>query len=248
MKAQNPKVVGCPLDFPGKLVASLSASGANDTLGADDNGPGAVASGVSVYCAVPNTALGGGIRLNLFAELSGTQDHVASVVVPVGFAGLVMTVTGHIVDAWNVYQQSTNPNQSTKLSLAALSCCAEPAVKIRPSLLPYAFAAEDGLNALEQQFPFTPWGTGAEGAAGYSSLAGAAPTVNLPTRSRILHWEGIGSASDATLVFTVLTPQVRSVTIAIGSAVQRHGFPLGSLVADRIVGTDITFASVDWVN
>jgi hypothetical protein len=228
-------------------MASLSVSGANDTLGGSFE-PGVVVSGVTLYAGVPKTALGGGVRLNLFAELSGTEDHVCSVVIPAGFAGLVATVSGFYADAWSVYQQSTDTGLITKISLAANQCCAAPGVKIRPSLLPYAFGAEDILDELEDHFPFTPWGTGAEGAAGFDSLAGADPIIFLPDKSRILHWEATGSAPNAALNFNILTPIPRTVTVNVGNGVLRSGFPAGSIVADQIEGTNLTFATVDWVN
>ena len=218
MKNQSLKTTGAPLEFPGKLVASLLANGDDGTTGTtpDDD----VVTSVSVYVAVPNRGLptSAGVRLNLFAELSGTQQHVASVVCPVGTTGLVMTVTGHTVDSWQVYMQATNPNQDVKISLAGQACCGAPAVKVRPDLLPLAFLGEDGLDGLENHFPFVPWGTGQEGAAG------------------------------AELVFTVTNPFVRSVTIPLDTAITRSGFPFGSIVADQITFAHLTFGSVDWVN
>jgi hypothetical protein len=144
--------------------------------------------------------------------------------------------------------QATNPNQDVKISLAGQACCGAPAVKVRPDLLPLAFLGEDGLDGLENHFPFVPWGTGQEGAAGVTTMSGAGSTIAIPAKSRILHWEATGSAAGAELVFTVTNPFVRSVTIPLDTAITRSGFPFGSIVADQITFAHLTFGSVDWVN
>ena len=118
-KQSDPHAGALPPDFPGRPVVSLT----------ELDGSACVTGYVNVANNAPGT-----VRLNLYAEMDGTLAHVASAFVPPGFAGIWVTVTGFVVDAWHTFAQALDPAQTIRTGLMCSECCAAPAVQVPTAL------------------------------------------------------------------------------------------------------------------
>lgn len=201
---------------------------------------------VSVFVSLPRAGDLTGlafVRVNLFGDLGGTRQHLASAICPIGTVGEVITVSGHTVDSYHVTLQATHSTQrNIKVGIVAKPCCAEPRVRVRADLLPLAFApGELGLGEL-QWFPMVPWGV-EHGAAQTYTVTGSSSLL-LPAGARLTHWQALGSAPGASLEFdagdAVGTPFV------VGQTTVREGFPAAEYVT-QIVFTSLTFGLFDIV-
>ena len=227
MRKEAGQLSGVPSDAPGREYLSL-----------DDEDEKHELSLVSVFISVPNVGhvTGSFVRVNLFADLGNTRQHVASAICPQGTIGEVMTVSGHTADSWHVFLQATQSLQpNIKLGMAAKPCCAEPRVRVRADLLSLAFApSEVGLGEL-QWFPIVPWGV-EHGAPNAYTVTGTG-ALPMPAGARLVHWQALGSAPGAFVQFDGVAagPQ-----IAVGQTTVREGFPAAQYVT-QIVFQTLTF-------
>jgi hypothetical protein len=201
--------------------------------------PGDLSAQVSVYLSVPlqghvTTSF---VRVNLFSDLGGTRQHLASAICPAGTSGEVIAVSGHVADAYHVTLQATNTKQSgVKLGLAAMGCCADPKVRVRPDLLSLAFAPpEVGLGALEW-YPLVPWG-GEFGAPNAYTVAGSG-SITMPAGARLVHWLAQGTGPGGTLEFDGIASG--PILNLLAAAPAREGFPVAQHVTS-IVYTNLLF-------
>lgn len=184
---------------------------------------------VTVYASIPSLGhvTSSFVRVNLFSDLSGTRQHLASAICPAGTSGAVISATGHCADSYHVTLQATNPKQcDIKLGLAVLGCCAEPKVRVRPDLLSLVFAAAElGLGPL-QWTPMVPWG-GEFGAPKVYTVDGTS-SLAFPDGARLTHWQALGTGAGGTVTFNGLS---NGVPINVGNALPaREGFPEAQLV------------------
>lgn len=219
----------------GQLSQVPSGAPGREYLSIDDEEAKHELSLVSVFISVPNVGhvTGSFVRVNLFADLDNTRQHVASAICPQGTIGEVMTVSGHTADSWHVYLQATRSLQpDIKLGMAAKPCCAEPRVRVRADLLSLAFApAEVGLGDL-QWFPLVPWGV-EHGAPNTYTVTGTA-ALALPAGARLVHWQALGTAPGSFVEFDGLAagPQ-----IVVGNTVVKEGFPAAQYVTQIVYST-----------
>jgi hypothetical protein len=200
---------------------------------------GELAGLVSVYLSVPQrgNVTASFVRANLFGDIGGTRQHLASAICPAGTSGEIISASGHVADAYHVTLQATNTSQSgIKLALGSMGCCAEPKVRVRPDLLSLAFApSEVGLGDL-QWYPLVPWG-GEFGAPRAFTVAGSG-TLTMPAGARLVHWLAEGTGVGGTLEFDGLA--AGPVLSLLAAAPAREGFPEAQLVT-QIVYTNLLF-------
>jgi len=239
----NGKATGLPVAFPGKEVLAVDSG--------TEESPDEQAL-VSVYASVAGSGVPSGVRLNLFARLQNIDQHVASVIAPVGTSGLFVTATGFLADTWAVYAQATSPDVMVAIAMSAKTCCASPAVRVRPDLLPF-FNPGESFAYLAPLIggppaPITPFGFGAEGFGQEVTFAGAAGGTSLGPGARILHWQVTPTIAGGTLTF-VRQNGTDSTLLTFPAANPQnpnHGFPLGSLVADGFAFTNVAFGLIDY--
>jgi hypothetical protein len=200
---------------------------------------GELAAMVSVYLSVPllghvTTSF---VRVNLFGDVGGTRQHLASAICPAGTSGEVIAVSGHVADSYHVTLQATNPRQSgIKLGLVAMGCCASPKVRVRPDLLSLAFAPpEVGLGGLEW-YPVVPWG-GEFGAPNAYTAVGSG-SILMPAGARLTHWLAQGTGLGGTVEFDGLASG--PILTLLAAAPAREGFPAAQYVS-QIVYTNLLF-------
>ena len=117
-KQELDQITGLPLRDPGDEHLAIV-------------GPSSCA---TVFVAV-DSLLTGLVRVNLFAELFGVRDLVASAFVPNGFRGVAIVVTGMQVDGWHVTFQATSPLINMKAGLQVGCGCSGFSIEVPPSLL-----------------------------------------------------------------------------------------------------------------
>src|SRR5262245_33717880 len=204
---------------PGQECCALDASEGAEAWGL-----------VSLYASVPSRGFlpSSFVRFNLFADVSGTREHVASAICPSGTVGELISVSGHAADTWHVTVQATSPRQDMKVSLIGNQCCAQPKVEVRADLLTLAFApVEAGVPAELQWFPMVPWG-GAFGAAQAFTVTGTG-VLAMPKGARLTHWlaEGTGGPPNTVRFDNQAAGQLLNVGNA---APAREGFPAAQYV------------------
>ena len=111
-------------------ISGLPLTGDGDEQLAVDS-PSACA---TVYVGVDTRPIGI-VRVNLFAELFGVRQLVASAFAPSGFKGVAIVVTGMQVDGWHVTFQATNPTMNVKAGIQAGRGCSGFSVFVPPGLL-----------------------------------------------------------------------------------------------------------------
>lgn len=227
-KQTNQKQSGFGSAEPGQEVCALDAE--------EDREYGMV----SLYAAIDSLGFlaTSFVRFNLFADLSGTREHVASAICPAGTTGEIMAVSGHVADTWHVTVQATSPRQSMKVGLSARPCCAPPKVQVRADLLTLAFAvAEAGLPAELQWFPMVPWG-GDFGVPQTYTVTGSG-TLVLPAGARLTHWLALGTGGPPNTVR--FDNQAAGPLINVGNALPaREGFPAAQYTT-QIVYQNLAF-------
>jgi hypothetical protein len=232
-KSTASKQSGWGPDAPGTKVCSLDAD--------KDREWGLV----SVYVSVPilGQLTGSFLRFNLFADVSGTEQHVASAICPAGTTGEIIVVSGHVADTWHVYVQATRNAQEAKVSIAARPCCAPPMVRVRPDLLGLAFAgSEVGLGALEW-FPVVPWGV--EFGASKTFVVSGSGTQAFPAGARLNHWQVQGTGGPPNTI--ELDAQSAGPLINVGNtAPARESFPQAEYVT-QVVFVNLLFGVFDIV-
>lgn len=230
MRKADGRVSQLPRDFPGVQVCSL------DVRDFDDYGC------VTLYASVPRTGVAALCRFNLFAELQGVQQHVASAFGVTGFSGLLLSVSGFCADSWHCYAQGTSQTTgNVKVALVGLDCCAEPAVRIQATQMEPNFLIE--ADWFDQQFTNPPRAPLGLEHGNYVALAGgvtAGPTAfpfpgaiaPAGGQTRIIHWRFLGSGATGQLTFL---RQSQSILVVPVGSVFMDGFPKGNLVADTII-------------
>jgi len=201
---------GLPAEWPGRGLVSLDMTEGTE--------PGIV----SVFASVSSRGFPAVVRLNLFSELSGIRQHVASCFLNSGDTGEFISVTGHLADSWHVTGQASAPQQDVRVSLVSTGCCATPAVVVQPSALVQAFT--EGGGGLYRA-PWVPMGVNL-GAAGVFSVAGTS-TVNFPPGSRLTHWIAEGSAAGAAIQIRRPPPASGVDLILPIGATRLEAFPAG---------------------
>jgi len=220
-------------DFPGRLVVSLPI----EKLKSEN-------ACVKCYAAFNNQDLGSDaasqlVRLNLFAECDNQQDHVASAVLPAGFAGGVFSVTGHPADSWHVYAQATLPTASIRVGLCAVECgCSDPIVVVNPLLKPAGFSTNAivPLTFRRPDLLFIPWGRteGEYTSVNFSPLPAAMTLFGSIQRAK--HIVAVGGALDSILTFGSPNPLTTSALLVPAGAT-REFFPDSDLLTDRVTPT-----------
>lgn len=227
------KQVGWGPGAPGTLSCSLDSE-KNEEIGL-----------VSLYVSVPSLGqlTGSFVRFNLFGDVSGTEQHVASAICPAGTVGEIITVSGHVADTWHVYVQATKNQQTAKIGLAGKPCCASPGVLVRPDLLAPIFApSELGLGELAW-FPMVPWGN-EFGAAQTFQVTGTG-TLTLPAGARVNHWLVLGTGGPPNTIR--FDGQGSGNVINVGNALPvREGFPSAQYVK-QIAYQNLAFGLFDIV-
>lgn len=128
------------------------------------------------------------VRLNLFAEVQGWQQHVASAWICGGQSGLIFTVNGLQADAWYVFAQSADNRDAIRVSMQSDRGCSALSVRVpvRYRTIQSVFApAWTDLPAQLTQEPFAPLETET---GYYRLLAGTSTGAPIPIarESRVL--------------------------------------------------------------
>ena len=240
MRFESDKLNGYGAQFPGTDALSLDVGKGEQEFGL-----------VSLYAAVPRMSLGAFVRFNLFSELMGTRQHIASAICPEGTTGELIVVSGHLADSWHVTVQASDARQDVKVGLVALQCCASPAVRVRADLLALAFADfdedEPQLNALMAP-PLVPWGV-EFGALQVETVSGSGVLVTPKGGARLIHWEAMGAApGPGSITFTqsVVDGTFQTITVGVGEP-KREGFPNGTMPITEITYTSLDFGLFEWV-
>jgi hypothetical protein len=204
---------------------------------------------IALYATVPSRSLGSVMRFNLFADLGGTRQHVASALAPEGTTGELIVVSGHMADSWHVTVQSTTPRQDCKIGLVGRECCAMPSVQVRADLLALAFSTEGGPELLALLWaPFVPWG-GENGAARALSVAGSG-SLPFPKGARLTHWmaQGVALPGPAGSVSVKTTPAGPALATGVGNgAPAREVFPDGNTPVSSIDFANLDFGIFEFV-
>jgi len=227
MRAEIDRIVGFSTEFPGTEALSLTT------------GPGEETGLVTLAGSVPVRGLPAIARLNLFSELSGVRDHIASAICPVGTSGTLITVAGILADSWHVYAQCSDARQDLRLALASQPCCAPQRVRVRQDLLSLGVTGEGAapIAAALVEPPLVPWGE--DYGLHQSYYRTGTGLFVLPQGSRLWRWTAFGVDATATVTWT--TPAGTSVVTPVPPGAGAAGggfFPVGNL----------SVLSVSWFN
>lgn len=238
MRFESDKLNGYGPGFPGTDALSLDCDRGEEEFGL-----------VSLYAAVDRMNLGAFVRFNLFSELMGTRQHIASAICPEGTTGELIVVSGHLADSWHVTAQSTDARQLVKVGLVGAQCCAPPLVRVRADLLALAtFAVDEDEPALLELLaaPMVPWGV-EFGALQVSTVTGSG-VLAVPKGARLLHWEALGAAPGGQITFTESLVPGNSQTVAVGvGEPKREGFPNGTMPITEITYSALDYGLFEWV-
>lgn len=218
MRAHVENVRGLPIGpFPGREILAIPFDG-------DES------SACSVYVDAPFEGTPAAYRLNLFTELLGIRQHIASAFVqnvPRPFSGLIITATGFLCDGWHLFAQAVSQggafpiaNATIRATMAAKACCTDPFVRVPEPLLSIPGGEALGAYAPDFLFPaVTPLG-GPNGQILVFSVtadAPASPLVFLPG-SRLVELQLLG-AGPGNLSVDLFEPTGTSqnVTVAPGT-------------------------------
>ena len=220
MKAHAENVRGLPIDFPGREILSVP-------FDSDES------STCSVYVDAPFEGVPAVYRFNLFAELLGIRQHIASAFVqnvPKSFSGLIFSVTGFLVDGWHLYAQAISQggaisatNATIRATMAAKPCCTDPFVRVPEPLLAFPPAEAIGTHVATFVLPaMTPLG-GPNGQVLPFSVTADAPAspIVFPPGSRLVQLELLGSGP-GNLSVDLFSPSGTSenITVAPGTLFQ----------------------------
>ena len=238
MRFESDKLNGYGAQFPGTDALTLDCGREEQEFGS-----------VSLYAAVDRMNLGAVVRFNLFSELMGTRQHIASAICPEGTTGELIVVSGHVADSWHVTVQSTDARQLVKVGLAGLQCCAPPLVRVRADLLALALVEpEEDQAALAELLaaPLVPWGV-EFGALQVETVTGTG-VLAVPRGARLLHWEAMGVAPGGGITFTQSAAPSASQTVSVGTGEpKREGYPNGTMPITEITYTALDYGLFEWV-
>jgi len=239
VRFESDKLNGYGAQFPGTDALSLDCGRGEQELGS-----------VSLYAAVDRMNLAAVVRFNLFSELMGTRQHIASAVCPEGTTGELIVVSGHVADSWHVTVQSTDARQLVKVGLAGLQCCAPPLVRVRADLLALAtFAVDEDEPALLELLapPMVPWGV-EFGALQVQTVTGSGVLAVPKGGARLLHWEALGTGAGGQITFTQSLVPGNSQTVSVGAGPpKREGFPNGTMPITEITYLNLDYGLFEWV-
>lgn len=235
-------------NFPGREILQLprAADGEHPNRRVVNGG------NVTVYAASKITNRGGIIRVNLFAELLGVRDHVASAFVTPGAPPAALIVaTGFVVDGWHLYAQSTVSPIWLRATMASQECCASPRVRVKKNNLIPPSEIVDINPEITANFitpALVPWGreNGLHNAQSVNAIGPGGATITLTPRSRITHvlaqTDGNGS------VFEFLDEFGNTIeTFTIAQAERIELFPHGDLQAAAVNISNVDFLIVESV-
>jgi len=114
-KKVQAEIQGLGIEFPGKPIVSVVEI---------------ESACVTAYVDVPSEAAYGVVRWNLFSELEGIRQLLASVWTLPGYSGVIASVTGYVADGFHLEAQTSNPRQPVRGGLIATECCAAPSVVV----------------------------------------------------------------------------------------------------------------------
>lgn len=209
-------VRGLPADFPGTEILAIP-------FDEDES------STCSVYVSTSFEGTPTVFRLNLFAELLGIRQHIASAFVanvPRGFSGLVMAVTGFLVDGWHLYAQAatsggvSSANATIRATMAARPCCTDPFVRVPEPLLALPLAELIAGNVADMiDPPMLPLG-GPNGQIVPFSVTADSPASPLvfPPGSRLVEISMLGTG-EGNLVVTFVSPSGVSEAVTVAPKV-----------------------------
>ncbi len=208
---------------------------------------------VMVYASLPNTGTGGVARINLFAELFGVREHVASAFVVAGAApASIITVSGHVVDSWHVLVQATGGDLRPRIAIASQDCCGEPRVRVNKNNLtpPPELATEVAFDAQMILPPMVPWGRENGQYVLFTADNDAGPTVEtFPPGSRLTRVEIIAAAgADASIAFADqfgVVSLIPAITVPMGEHVEL--FVNGDIVVASVTFSNITYIATELV-
>jgi hypothetical protein len=212
------QVDGLGLGFPGQEILSMPTE------------EGEEAGLVSVYVAVPSHGFPNPVRFNLFCELGGFREHVASGLVFPSQNGLLATVSGKLADAWHLHAQCAQAKQDVVATIGLSTCCGEPRVRVRQDFLQWSAITAETPPAIAALVPdalslpaWVPWGEqyGAHELFEYSGTGG--PFAFRPG-SRLWHWRALGTGAGA---FVRWTSPGGIVSEAVIDANEQDAFPWG---------------------
>jgi hypothetical protein len=224
------RVSGIGLEFPGKEILALDSGPCEEGIGS-----------VTLYGSVPSRGFSAFVRFNIFSELLGNRQHVASVIVPSGVNGELVSISGHIADSWHVTAQASTSRQDVKLAIIGLRCCASPRIRANVALLAPFSATTEAIPAPLLVAPITPMGDGLDGAG--ASLSVPAPgsgTLTFPAGARLTHWTVLGSAAGSN--FTING----ALNVLVGVD-QLEGFPNGTIAVQTIDYVSLTVGTFEFV-
>jgi len=194
------------LTFPGSVVTTLKSP--DDKQG--------VLTCISAWGGVPKGLPGSPelVRLNLFAELFGVQQHIASAFVLGGQEGLIFDVAGIPADAWYVYAQCANNRTKVRVSMQGQTGCSQLSIRV-----PARFRTTQHSSGVPEfsdlppeltRDPFGPLETETGYFRAFSGAAGG--VVNVPLGSRVLR---ASFKNDADVLVTVKDGQQNSFQLSL---------------------------------
>lgn len=177
--------------FPGKVITTLESEDKKKPEGFScvSVWGGAEKSGrsISVPSDAPTPEL---YRVNLFGEVQGFQQHVASCFVRGAQSGLLFSVTGVQVDAWFVYAQALDPRDAIRVSLQASRGCASLSVTVPARFRGIQSDFTDGVStwsSLPASFTDAPFAPLETETGFYDLITGTGPgLVVVPVYFRVL--------------------------------------------------------------
>lgn len=233
-----------PFRFPGVEVLAIPRS--PDQKERDLN-----SGQVQIYATVPNQGVAGVVRLNLFAELLGVRQHVASAFVQAGAPpSSVIVVSGHCVDGWHLLAQATSPKLTLRATIGSMKCCAEPRVRVnKDNINPPPFAGPE-LAQFGTQFvdpAMAPWGRENGQYEQFNLIADAGPTeTTFSQGARVTHMLFHPQAGGGTYSFeNEFGVPIEGGGVPAGTVAEL--FPNGDLRAGSIVTTGVDLLIVETV-
>lgn len=128
------------------------------------------------------------VRFNLYAELFGIQQLIASAFVTGGQHGLLFDVAGIPADAWYVYAQTTNNRTKVRVSMQGQCGCSQLSIRVPARFRTTQHSAGtpefSDLPPDLTRDPFAPLETETGFYRAFSGSAGG--IVNVPLESRVL--------------------------------------------------------------
>lgn len=237
-----------PFNFPGKEVLQVPRIDGDQRREVNSGN-------VMVYASLPTSPSAGGavVRLNLFAELFGVREHVASAFVLAGAPpASVINVSGHVVDGWHLLAHSTSPQAALRCTMASMPCCGPPRVRVnKDNINPPPAALDDAATLLQFDAPpMVPWGreNGRYNQQSVVNVGGGGTTITFDRGARITHMLLIADAAvDAT--YTIRDEHATVIETGVVPMGERaEWFPNGDLRALDVTVANVVYFLVETVN